>query len=201
MKPSILQNMLVLRRISRLFRGFLSGLFISCLVIRFLVRDSVGGLSVIYYSTPLPILALFSLILGIIWLPGKRKRSAKLYFVLALACVMAWSYESFSLNSRAPVPTSLKLFFWNAAGNKSTEEIANHIHSFNADLIGIVESGITPRAASTWSRIFSDHTVEVLANGMALITRGRILSKENGSLSRRGRYNLLEVVLDGEQFH
>jgi endonuclease/exonuclease/phosphatase family metal-dependent hydrolase len=36
---------------------------------------------------------------------------------------------------------------------------------------------------------------------MALITKGKILSVERGSLGGCGRFNLLEVALNGEQFH
>ncbi len=184
-----------------LFRYFLSGLFISCLAIRFFVKDWIDAFSVVYYSTPLPLLATFSFMLGIIWLAGKRTRVAQVYFIFTIVCLLAWSCESFSLNSRVSAPSNLKLFFWNAASNKSANEIASHIHSFDADVIGIVESGIKKKTETIWKNVFSNYHVEPLADGMALITRGKILSKERGSLGRRGHFNLLEVALNGERFH
>lgn len=36
---------------------------------------------------------------------------------------------------------------------------------------------------------------------MALLTKGQILSKESGSLGKRGRFNLLKVALNGKLFH
>jgi hypothetical protein len=171
----LLQNTAVLHKSSKLFGRFLSGLFIICLAIRFLVKDEIRALSVVYYSTPLPILAIFSFMLGLIWLLSKRLQSAKLYFILTIMCLLAWSHESFSLNPRTPARSNLKLFFWNAASNKRTDEIASHIHSFGADLIGIVESGINKKAMSTWKNVFADYTVEALPSGMALITRSEDL--------------------------
>jgi endonuclease/exonuclease/phosphatase family metal-dependent hydrolase len=140
--------------------------------------------------------------LGMIWLFSKRIRAAKLYFIFALGCLSVWSYESFSLNSHAATPSNVKLFFWNAAHNKRAGEITNYIHQFNADLIGIVEAGTqTKKARSLWKNAFPGYNVELLAGEMAFITRGEILSKESGSLGRRGRFNLLKVALNGEQFH
>lgn len=196
------QNNIVVRQSLILFRNFLSSLFISCLVIRFLVKDWVEAFSVVYYSTPLPILAIFSFLLGMIWLLSKRRRAAKLYFIFTIGCLIVWSYESFSLNSRAPAPNNLKLFFWNAAHNKRADEITNYIHKFNADFIGIVEAGTQPKKArNVWKNAFPGYNVEILAGEMAFITRGEILSKASGSLGKRGRFNLLKVVLNGEQFH
>jgi endonuclease/exonuclease/phosphatase (EEP) superfamily protein YafD len=198
----ILQNNAVVRRGLTLFRNFLSGLFVSCLAIRFLAKDWVETFSVVYYATPLPILAIFSLVLGIIWLLSKRSRAAKLYFTLTLGCLIAWSCSSFSANSGAPAPSNLKLFFWNAAHNKRTEEIANYIHRFNADLIGIVEAGTkAKKVKNKWKNAFPDYNVETLAGEMVLMTRGEILAKESGALGKRGRFNLLKVALNGEQFH
>lgn len=192
----------VVRQSLRLFRNFLSGLFISCLAIRFLVKDWIEAFSVVYYATPLPILAIFSLILGLIWLLSKRIRAAKFYFIFTIACLIAWSYESFSLNSRAPTPSNLKLFFWNAARNKKAGEIADYVNRFNADVIGIVEAGTkTKKARNLLKNAFPSYNVEILTGEMAFITRGEILAKESGSLGRRGRFNLLKVALNGEQFH
>ncbi|MCI0694790.1 endonuclease/exonuclease/phosphatase family protein [candidate division KSB1 bacterium] len=195
------QNNTVVRQSSRLFRNFLSGLFIACLAIRFLVKDWIDAFSIVYYSTPLPILAIFSFMLGMIWLLSKRIRFAKFYFIVTIGCLIAWSCSSFSANSSAPTPDNLKLFFWNAAYNKRADEIASYIHRFNADLIGIVEAGTqTKKARNIWKNAYPSYNVELLAGGMALITKGEILSKESGSLGRRGRFNLLEVALNGEQF-
>jgi endonuclease/exonuclease/phosphatase (EEP) superfamily protein YafD len=149
----------------------------------------------------LPILAIISFTLGMIWLLGKRLRFAKVCVVVAIGCLIVWSYESFSLNSRAAAPGNLKLFFWNAASNKRADEMANYIRSFDADLIGIVEAGIRKKTESVWREAFSSYHVEILRGEMALITRGKILSKERGSLGRRGRFHLLKVALNGEQFH
>jgi endonuclease/exonuclease/phosphatase (EEP) superfamily protein YafD len=156
----------------------------------------------VYYATPLPILAIFSFLLGTIWLFGKRIRAAKLYFIFTITCLIAWSYESFSLNTRAPEQSNLKLFFWNAAHNKRTGEIADYIHRFDADIIGIVEAGTkTKKTRSAWQNAFPDYHVELLAGEMAFVTRGEILAKESGTLGRRGRFNLLKVALNGEHFH
>ncbi len=199
---SLLQNNIVARRSLILLRNFLTGLFILCLAIRFLVKDWIEAFSIVYYATPLPILAIFSCVLGVVWLLSKRMRAAKLYFAFTIACLIAWSCRSFSANSDTPAPSSLKLFFWNVAHNKKTEEIANYIYGFNADLIGIVEAGTqTKKVRNKWKNAFPSHNVEILAGEMALITRGEILAKESGSLGRRGRFNLLKVVLNGGLFH
>jgi endonuclease/exonuclease/phosphatase (EEP) superfamily protein YafD len=196
------QNNTVVCQSLKLFRNFLSGFFISCLAIQIFVKDWIDVLSIVYYSTPWPILAIFSFMLGMIWLFSQQIRAARFYFFFTIACLIAWPYESFFVNSRASAPGNLRLFFWNAAHNKRTSEIANYIHGFNADLIGIVEAGTqTKKARSFWKNAFPSYKVELLAGEMVFITRGEILSKESGSLGRRGRFNLLKVALNGELFH
>lgn len=199
---SLPHNNAVVRQGLRRLRTFLSGLFISCMAIRIFFKDGIEAFSVIYYSTPWPILAIFSFMLGLTWLRRQRNRASRLYFILAIICLMAWFYKSFSLNSRAPEPGNVKLFFWNAAHNKRADEIASHIHEFNADFIGVVEAGTQPKKArSLWKNAYPAYNVELLPGEMAFMAKGEILSKESGSLGRRGRFNLLKVALNGELFH
>lgn len=185
----------------RLCRTAVSVFFISCLVIHFLVKDRIDALSVMYYCTPLPVLAIFSLLLGIIWLLSKRIRIAQACFICTLACLATWSYKNISLNSRAPAADDVKLFFWNAANNRRAEEITGYVQNFNADIIGFVEAGIGKKKIATWQNVFPNYQVQVLPGDMALLTRGKILSTESGSLSKRGRFNLLKVALGGRLFH
>jgi endonuclease/exonuclease/phosphatase (EEP) superfamily protein YafD len=96
----------------------------------------------------------------------------------------------------------LKLFFWNAAHNKRAGEITGYIQKFNADIIGIVEAGTrTKKTRSVWKNAFPDYNVELLAGEMAFMTTGEILSKKSGFLGRHGRFNLIKVALNGEQFY
>ncbi|RIK78071.1 hypothetical protein DCC62_08420 [candidate division KSB1 bacterium] len=185
----------------RLFRAAVSGFFISCLIIRFLLKDRIDAFSVVYYCTPLPVLAIFSLLLGMIWLCNKRRRVANACFIFTLACLATWSYKNISLNSRAPTAGDVKLFFWNAANNRRAGEITDYVQNFNADIIGFVEAGIGKKKVVTWQNVFPNYEVHVLPGDMALLTKGKILSTESGSLSKRGRFNLLKVALEGRFFY
>lgn len=184
-----------------LLRISLSGFFILCLIIRFLVKDAIEALAVLYYCTPLPVIAIFSLALGMIWLFSKRKWIAQACFVFSLACLVTWSFKNISLNSRAPTDDGVKLFFWNTANNRRAEEITGYIQTFNADIIGFVESGIRKKKMIVWQTVFPNYNIQILPGNMAVLTRGKIISKESGSLGRRGRYNLLKVALEGRLFH
>lgn len=191
----------------RFLRYFANVLIIVSLVIHFVVKDRIAGLSFIYYSTPMPVLLIFTFILGIIWLFCKKIRFARFYFILAMGCLLLWFCESFSLVSRAPSSSDLTLFFWNAARNRSkAEEATKYIQNFHPDLIGIVEAGITRKGRQNskieeiWRRVFSGYTVEVLPYEMALVTKGKILAKTSGMLAERGHYNLIQISLNGELF-
>lgn len=184
-----------------LFRNILSSLFLLCLVIRFLIKDAIAEFSVIYYSTPLPILAIFSVMLGMIWLFSNRFRIAKLCFGFTLGCLIVWSYKNVSFNSRNPQADGVRLFFWNAANNKQANEIAGYIQNFEADIIGMVEAGIQEKRVGVWENVFPNYEVLRLPGNMALVTKGKILSKKSGPLGKRGRFNLLKVTLTGKQFY
>jgi endonuclease/exonuclease/phosphatase family metal-dependent hydrolase len=58
----------------------------------------------------------------------------------------------------------------------------------------------TKKVRGAWKNAFPNCKVELLAGEMALITRGEILSKQSGSLGGCGRFNLLEVALNGKRF-
>lgn len=191
----------VIRLGSLLLRIFLSGILISCLVIRFLLKDGSEAFAVVYYCTPLPVLAIFSLLLGIIWLLSKRIRVARACFIFTLVSLMAWSYKNISLNTRTPAAKDVKLLFWNAANNRRTEEITSYIQNFDADIIGFVEAGIGKKKMGIWKAVFPNHDIQILPGDMALLTKGGIISKESGALGRRGRYNLIKVVSEGKLFH
>lgn len=189
------QTYAVLRRGLLFFTCLCSGAFLACLAIHFFVRDALAGAAFVFYAMPLPILAGISLLLGLLWRLSQRRRMAQLCFVFTFGALVSWSYESFSLNTKTAAPDSVKLFFWNAASNREAAEVANYIASFQADVIGIVEAGMRSKKVSAWQDIFPDYHVEKLGGNMALITKGKILSQETGSLGGRGRFNLLEVDL------
>ncbi len=179
----------------------LSGLLLVCLVIRFVIKDTLAELAFAYYAAPLPILACMALLLGVLWWFSRRTRFAQFCFVFALGALCVWSYESFSLNAKRATPDNVKVLFWNAASNRETTEIAHYVSGFDADLIGMVEAGVRSKNVSTWQNIFPNQRVEKLGGNMALITKGRIISKETGSLGGRGRFNLLEVEIRRERVY
>lgn len=187
----------------RLLSTFLGAILVLCLVLHFLVKDRIDAFAILYYASPLPILAVFAVVLGIICWCGKQIRKAKVYFVLAVGCLMAWSYESFSLHARpfAFTESNVRLFFWNAARHRRPNDIANYIQGFDADVIGIVEAGMKRKMLKNWKTLFSDYHVEALAGDMALMAKGKILSKASGSLDKRGHYNLLQVDLNRCRIH
>ena len=192
---------IVARIVLLLCSQLLSGLLLACLVVHFLIKDEFAGFAFVYYSAPLAILAVLALGLGWLWWLSQRMQFARLCFLFATLAFLAWSYKSFSFNSKKATPENVKIFFWNAAGNNSTNEIAGYVHGFDADVIGMVESGMRSRNVSAWQKKFPEYHVEKLGGNMALLTKGTLLSKATGSLGGRGRFNLLEVGLKGKELH
>lgn len=186
---------LVLRLLLALLRTALSLLLLFGLASHFWLKDKVTALAFVYYSAPLPILAGVALLLGWLWRCERRNERAKICYAFALAAVLVWSYESLSWNGRAPSPGAVKVVCWNAAGNRDAEGLARYVAGFNAEVIGIVEAGIRTKQVSTWQKEFPGQTVEKLSGGMALITKGKILASQSGSLGGRGRFNLVEISL------
>lgn len=195
------QANLVVRLSLILLRNILSGLFLLSLVIRFLIKDGIAEFAVVYYSTPLPILAIFSVMLGLMWWLSNDLRIAKLCFGITLGCLLVWSGQNISFNSRNPEADDVRLFFWNAASNKQAGEITGYIQNFDADIIGMVEAGIQKRRIGMWENVFPEHVVQRLPGNMALVTKGKILSKISGPLGKRGHYNLVKVDFTGKHFY
>lgn len=184
-----------------LVRIILIALLFVCLVSHFILKDTIALWAVVYYSMPLPVLFSLALLLGLLFAVERRNRIALLCFGCSSLGLLMWTFESFSFNRRVATPDNVKIFCWNAASNPSADEVAHYVAGFDADLIGIVEAGIRTSRVQTWQNVFHDQHVEKLPGNMGLITKGKIVSTQTGSLNGLGRYNLIVVVINCVRFH
>ncbi|MCA9742352.1 MAG: endonuclease/exonuclease/phosphatase family protein [Deferribacteres bacterium] len=178
----------------------LSALYITNLFAHFWIKDRIAEFALIYYATPLPMLVLAGFVIAAFHFFTKQHQLARLAVVLALICLISWPLQSFSLNWTTHSNDQLKLFFWNIAQKKRTDEVIKLIEREKADIIGIVESGIKRRHRKIWEETFPEYHVEFLRKQMLLLTKGKIIDREEGSISRRGFYHLFKISLDGKLF-
>lgn len=176
-------------------------LVLVCLLLRLTVRDRLFGLSVVFYATPLPVLAVAAVIAAVLWRIQSRSRPAWACMAAAVLCAVWW----FSLSYRNHTPSTAipeaRVLMWNINwGYMGRYGAIERIKREGGDLIGIAEAGRRPQdVANIYRRHFPDLSHSELAFGMLLLTRGQILNNKAGHLGRHGRFLHCDVELDGRR--
>ena len=190
----------LLRQSALLLGNLLGGIYFITLIIHWFIKDRIDDLAVVFYMTPLPVLAVLGFLVAGIHQLNRQNRLAKVTLAFASMCLVAWPVQSLSVSSATHAAGQVRLFFSNTANYKDTNQKVEFIRQDDADIIGLVESGIKERHQSQWQAAFPDHQVAFLRKQMLVMTKGEIISQESGTLNRRGYYHLLKIALRGEQF-
>lgn len=179
-------------------------IIIAGVLIRFTVRDSLTGVSAFYYSTPWPVLALVSIVSGLLWLRKNKLISAGL---LSAAVVMlcGWFYANIFVGCQ-PQPSTgaqpVRVLFWNTSrGRFGVSRVIDHVKKSDAQIIGVVEAGLRDSSTETaWKGAFSERNVVPLDGDMLCVTCADVIHKMTGTLVGGGRYNYLRMMLDNTPF-
>jgi len=177
-------------------------IFALSLLVRLTARDRIGGLSTLYYATPLPVLSAIAFLIGLSWFARKSIKQSVSFLLVGAGCLFVWGFANYHRESHPASPSNARLFFWNASrGTQGVEGMISHAAEFNADAIGIVESGVEKKGReAAWRRGFQDKQICVLAGDMLFITAGEADCVESGELGHGGTYNVMITNLNGNTF-
>lgn len=205
------------QRIHLGFAVLITVIVATCL--RVTLRDRVTGLATLYYATPPPILAVLCVLASILlgWgghcfhLRARRTiRGLSIVSLLAAAGFLAWfrqaHWYSNSGSSAAPGIASAaqaakgnsgaRLLFWNmSGGSRGLAWVADVIRSYDADVVGLVESRPSGEwTLNWWARSFPEYRMRGLAEGITLLSRFPIERVECGKLSGMGLWGSARVA-------
>lgn len=170
------------------------------LAVRFTTRDSVAGLSAIYYATPWAVLAACALLPALLWMRRRRFIATSGFaFVFAL-CTAAWVKTSFhsAPESRGK---DFRVAYWNTGRpeGRVARSLA-HIHAIDADIFGLGETKRSRSPATTeWADGLGGKNVLTLRRNMLLVSRESASQMHDGFLNDRGQYALTETQINGRR--
>lgn len=173
---------------------------VTGLVTRLTIKDVVPIVSVIYYTTPLPLVTCVAAISGFLWLGLKKPRLATCLIVVGFVCYL-WTVRTLHFtNTREPEPSDRCVMFWNASScDFGWSGVVAAMKSQNPDVIALVESGSTDADAIIhWQEAFPEYEIGGIAGDMLLLSRGKIVSDDFGTLGNGGQYKHLAVEMDEE---
>lgn len=181
-------------------RGVIAVLVVG--VVARLTRDQVGGLAIIYYALPLPLLACLPLMLA--WLEIKdRKRALRWAFCTALLG-LGVLFEDWRQQPDRSETKDLKVVFWNACRiNRGWEEVTAEIRSWDADIVALVEGGVGEKDAmkARWHESCPGYKVSILGAGIVLLTRGESGTATVHEFYKGSRARQIQTTVQGQSLN
>ena len=166
------------------------------------VRDRVFGLSLIFYSCQLFVMAFVFALLAVWCQFNKKKIAALICLTISGASLTLWALGGCYFNpDKGKNKNSVRVMCWNTYwGNLGWKNVAAEIKSTNADIVGCVESDSNPFGDNSfWKKRFPGYDFRPFHGAMFLMVRGRILEADSGHLGSGGRYVKAKVSVKGKE--
>ena len=189
-----------LRALGRWTAQIATALLAGGLSVRLTIRDSIPGLSAIYYATPWPILAVAALLPAVLGARRRRWPIAAGFLFIALVCGAAWLRNAFHFQKPTGTAT-LRVAYWNVARpDASVGKVLDLVGEIKADIFGFGETtrGNAPSRPEWSARPPGKHLLP-LRRHMLLTTPQPATQLHDGYLNDRGQYALTQTELHGRK--
>ncbi|WP_390881414.1 endonuclease/exonuclease/phosphatase family protein [Thalassoroseus pseudoceratinae] len=154
------------------------------LLLRVTFQDRIPRLAVVYYMTPLIMLAVGYLGVAVVYWFRRKRRRATWALVFAVLCSGWWLNSCVFLHASSDATPKMSALLWNTQrGAHSWLKIAEFIRAHDAPIIGLVEAApIITNHHEFWNREFDDRTVVTFDHQMVVMTQGEVIATEQGVL-------------------
>ena len=170
-------------------------------LIRLSVRDGFPLLSVLFYATPIPVLAGLALLSATAWASSKRWIYCTGALLIAMGCILWWHRCSHFDNSSYRSRAEDSVMLWNVAhGRLGWDSIVDRIRAEDPDIIALIEADPQSVGAAEISTRLPEYQASTLYQGMQLMAKGNVKDIEQGSLAGRGYYRIINVGTDDSDY-
>ncbi|WP_417847397.1 endonuclease/exonuclease/phosphatase family protein [Thalassoglobus sp.] len=182
--------------------GLVGWLTILGLTLRLTVRDSIFGISTLYYMTPLALLVVGASV-GLMNSLLKRKKTQILFWGVMFVVLSLWWKETDWKFHPSPTQSEndLVILLANIAQDQDFDHLANIVEEVEPDLIGFLEAlALTDEQKHNWSTRFPDYNWTLIGGGTQLLAKGEISSPwvkplEDGTRISRSIVNVKGATL------
>lgn len=148
------------------------------------LRDRFDGLSIIYYTTPWPVIATGLASFAFRALQIRRNRSAGLYIIFAALAGFAWFRTSWYFAPPSSAAPDFRVLLWNVRNNEADfDAIAARIREFSPDAVALAEAGNHRSSIDFWRAAFPEYTVDRLPQQMLTMSRKNLQRQKSGVLA------------------
>lgn len=148
------------------------------------LRDRWDPLTLVYYTTPWPMIAAGLAILALHHARLGHQHRRTRYIVLSAGALFTWFALSWHSGAPSADPVALRVVHWNVARpNKLLPEVTAWLQRQDADFIAVAEA--LPKDGSTlqrWAAAFPDYQVHLSQGNLLCLVRGGLLETTGGWL-------------------
>lgn len=165
------------------------------------LRDRFDGLSLVYYSTPWPVMAAaFVLLAAHAWRRG-RMHPVRRYAAFTVLALVVWVSTSWYSAPAAGGSGGVRVVHWNVGRpDWRLGAAAAWLRGQDADVICLAE--VEPKRRRTierWSAAFPEYTLQQAPENLLCLVRGEVLDSETGTLGPHSTYALHRVRVRGRE--
>jgi endonuclease/exonuclease/phosphatase (EEP) superfamily protein YafD len=157
--------------------GLIAFATLSGLLLRLTIRDRWPGLAIVFYATPLPVLAA-GVVFSFAWALYRRRRKAAACWAVLVGALLPWTIHH-DWRRAAPVDSAqsdgdvLSVLFWNVARRRDLSSVTRYIHAEQPDLVAFVEATGDPLERRTlFQKELPEYDVTIMGNGMFVLAKG-----------------------------
>ena len=176
---------------------FLSALCIALLTVRWLLKDRWDAVALVYYTSPAAAVMSLSMVLSIVW---ALRRSWIAAFGFSLAALLLLS-STIRVHPAQPVEAGrgYRILFWNPEGRmRDIRQIAQVIHSYDPDFVGLVEAGRnTGRNIERWEQHFPNYEISTSNRELVILSKRPAEPITDGRAGSNGIYRHIRTRIGG----
>ena len=171
------------------------------LALELTLRDGLPYVAALYYATPMPVVALASLIGGAVALFRRRRRGAICALVLVAAvCVQRTTAFVAGARDGATGGPTIRGVLWNVRhGAAGARAVVDHVRGWDPDVVVLVEPPRTAdgESALDLAPLLPAYSVVAVQSKFVIAVRGRIEGARRVAVRGDARLAAVDVALDG----
>ncbi len=166
------------------------------------LRDRVPGLSLVFYTTPWPVMAAAFVLLALHgWRRGNRRALVR-YVLFTGGALFTWVATSWRWTPEPTLQPDLRVVLWNVgAPDARVPQMAAWLRAQDADVIALAEAGSSEStAAARWQAELPGFSAQSGPGKMLCLVRGEVLEHSSEPLATGSFLSQLRVESRGHRF-
>lgn len=192
-----------MKNLFRIFKFIMLNSFLVLVMIHFIIKDRIYGVSTLFYAFPLPIIGVIGLFVTILFY-----RRKPLFYTLSIVLLGMTVYFSTHYFGEAHIDSSDEanshILFWNVAQSQPlpTGIIIKHIHTYNPDIVGLVEAdSVSQKDLEALEIACPQYQFKTLYGTMLISVKGQIEDVAYKSEANVYRNNYITATINGITKH